>query len=259
MKTGLLFFAIAISAGAQQVATPFGPIDAGCVHRLGPGELIGDELAPCGAARAQTTTQGWVEDYALSTDYKIGAISAEWIVPKTPAKVRGQIIYLFPGLMDSENPLTIAQPVLSFGGDIAGAWTIAAWDCCKSGNVFESQFVRVYPGDLIHGTIQVWTPSLMTITIEDVTRKKHVALDQAPIFAQSFDLAFAGAIEAYGVSECSEYPAQPAQFSSVKLYDKNIHRRTVRPFSWSYNQHGNLARCGYSGQTPNPETVKLNY
>ena len=81
----------------------------------------------------------------------IGFLSAEWSVPPTPASNDGQILFYFPGLEDSNDVVTIIQPVLGWNSDYASAWGIASWNCCISGTTYEATPQKVNPGDTILG------------------------------------------------------------------------------------------------------------
>jgi hypothetical protein len=54
-----------------------------------------------------------------------------------------------PGLEDYADVVTILQPVLGWNSDHANAWSIASWNCCVSGTVFEAAPTRVNMGDKI--------------------------------------------------------------------------------------------------------------
>ena len=80
-------------------------------------------------------------------------LTADMTVPSIPTSRSGQTLYFFPGLQDSRNVITILQPVLGWDGYGANNWTIASWNCCKSGTTYVGNNVVVNPGDVIYGSM----------------------------------------------------------------------------------------------------------
>jgi hypothetical protein len=143
------------------VITPFGYFDPSCVQHIKEGEtLLGDARIrhadgtedanvhfcnyPSYTAKGEVITEGstkekpptiswsWIVSSEATTSTSYGEIVATWLVPPSPTSHDGQTVYLFPGLMDNADQVSIIQPVLGWGGDYATSWGIASWNCCPS-------------------------------------------------------------------------------------------------------------------------------
>ena len=103
------------------------------------------------------TINGWVESVSVTSNASYGKIAATWLVPPSPTSNDGQCLYFFPGFEDSNDVLSIVQPVLQWGGGcyISGGafWLVASWNCCMSGTTWYSTPLDVSVGDTILGTI----------------------------------------------------------------------------------------------------------
>jgi hypothetical protein len=147
--------------------------------------------------------------------------------PTTPYD--GQLIYLFPSI---QSPQGIVQPVLQwgyFGGNTSlsgfngssGAfgnswsWTYAAWAVSGSA-VFHSPGITVNPGDTLEGTMtalyQDASSTLWEIVARDLTSGASTwVLAYVPAGDNYFDSlwgnAEAGVLEAYGVTNCFDFPS----------------------------------------------------
>jgi hypothetical protein len=265
------------------VITPFGYFHPSCVLRLAEGETLlpdgrvlqhangiltnipackyshyaaSGEIVAAGAAKVESPTiNGWVESASVTTSTSYGEIVATWIVPPAPTTTSdGQVVYFFPGMEDSNDVVSIIQPVLGWNmDDTHTPWTIASWNCCPSGITVESSPVTVNPGDAIQGTVRstcsAGTESCSTwnITTEDVTSGKSTTLSDTPSEGQTFNWAFGGVLEAYDIAACSDYPPNAAlTFSNVALYDYNFDLISNPDWSITYWASGEAPQCGYS-------------
>ena len=155
---------------ANYVITPFGYFDPSCVSHLAKGDVlrqdekliqrangnsesihvcayphyradgekvIGDERA----VREPNISHAWVEYASITTGAAFGQIYSEWDVPPAPTNNDGQTVYLFNGLEDINDVVTIIQPVLGWNSDYASAWGIASWNCCENGTVVEANLM----------------------------------------------------------------------------------------------------------------------
>jgi hypothetical protein len=162
------------------VITPAGYFHPSCVQRLGKGDVLNrdektiarangriDSAPVCRYAhfrpngekvnaddhgiKPPTISHAWVEYASTTTSTSFGELGADWNVPAAPTANNGQTIYLFPGMEDYNDVVTIIQPVLGWNSDFASAWGIASWNCCVSGTVYEATPTRVNVGDKIAG------------------------------------------------------------------------------------------------------------
>src|SRR3984957_9547851 len=168
---------------ANYLITPFGSFHPSCVAHLAKGdELMQDEKAikhangvsegthVCNYAHYEadgvkvavdqkpdkqqpSIGHSWIEYAGVTTTSSYAYLYAEWTVPPTPTSNDGQTVYLFPGMEDINDVVTIIQPVLGWNSDYASAWGIASWNCCESGTVYEAPPAPVNPGDVIFGEI----------------------------------------------------------------------------------------------------------
>jgi hypothetical protein len=169
---------------------------------------------------APGTGNGWVEavqeEVSLSSGDNIDKITGQWVVPTNPS-TDGGLIFLFNGLEDTTQNLII-QPVLQFGytscgvcvsgGGIGGNyWVIASWLVGKNG--YHSPGEQVSPGDTIEGTTYITSVSNGTLNWEikakDTTSGAYSNMG-AFSSGHTWNWAYAGTLEAYGITSCSEFP-----------------------------------------------------
>jgi len=273
--------------------TPAGYFHASCVRRLAEGEtLLPDgvirhvdgtleKIAACEyphyTARGEMVIAGanggeppkishsWIEDIETENSTSYGEITATWIVPPAPTSNDGQTVFFFPGLEQFVGDLSILQPVLGWNADFGSAWGIASWNCCVMGTTVESSAASVNSGDTILGTIVstcsagTLTCSKWNITTNDVTSSKSVELANSPNSGQTFNWAFAAALEVYNVSQCSDYPSNGfINFTAVDLYDNSFNLIPSPAWGYSADASGLSPQCNYGGQIGTAE-VTLDY
>jgi hypothetical protein len=184
------------------------------------------------AAGNLPTIHGWLEYVSATTDTSYREISATWPVPAAPATIQGQTLFFFPGFEDYNNILSIVQPVLQWGRSSDGGgnyWGIASWTCCILGTTFHSRLLKVSTGDTILGAIlpsckakkKIQSCTTWKITTEDLTTGQKSQLAQSPAEGQVWNWGFAAVAEVYGVSQCSDFPADAGVTFSAQLYDNN--------------------------------------
>ncbi len=235
-------------------------------HYTARGELFGGDLAPVVA--------GWLEDGTATTATSFAKLSATWPVPPVPSTASdNQIDYFFPGLMQAPQVGNILQPVLAWNqtayvGDpgAPNVWSIASWNCCPSGINVHSTFMTVNPGDTILGTVvSTCAPGTMSCPTWNITTKDQYSgvtstLANTSSVGQTYDLAFSGVLEVYGVKICSDFPANGTiTFSNVALYDYSFN--LISNPGWSFEnrvQSTWTPQCNYGGQTTATQT-KLTY
>jgi hypothetical protein len=130
---------------------------------------------------------------------------------------------------------------------------IASWNCCFNGIATESKPISVSVGDKIKGIVRdtcaAWTLSCPTWTVEttDGTQNLTTSLPTTSSHGQTFNRAAAGALGAYNIVQCTDYPpGGQLTFSAVTVDDDNLN-----PIS---NPHWS-ATGNFSGLTPNAATA----
>jgi hypothetical protein len=226
------------------------------------GEVMQGAISP-------SITHSWIVSESTTTSTSYGELTAQWVVPSAPTSADGEIIFYFPGMEDNNDIVTIIQPVLQYGASSAGGgnyWSIASWNCCASGTTYFSSLVNVNSGDTILGTMRstcaagVLSCGSWNITTEDVTTGGSTTLSGSPSQNQTFNWAFAGALEVYNVAQCSDYPpGAQMHFTALALYDYNFNQ--VATPAWSLNSWaaGETPQCNYGGLVNNAAEVTLYY
>lgn len=198
------------------------------------------------ARPAAASFSGWYADSQSSATPPASQMTADWIVPAAPSSHVGQTLYFFPGLEASPNVVTILQPVLGWNSYSNGTWTMANWNCCKSGTVYTGNPITVRPGDQIHGAMtgsgctRTSPCTRWTITSTDQTTGQSTTLNTVS-YGQLFNWYFGGVMEVYGVSACAQLPASGSiTFTNVRVYDtSNV---LVQP-TWHSVVASNAPRC----------------
>jgi hypothetical protein len=277
------------------VVTPFGYFHPSCVRQLGQGDVLREdegtvdhadgsreEIQECAyphyhsngeeareersAADLPNIGHAWIEYGSATTSTSYGQIDATWTVPPAPASNNNQVVYLFPGLEDKTDVVTIIQPVLGWNSDFAGEWGIASWNCCAKGITWESTPVKVKAGDSIFGQVyDTCAPGTLScatwnIFTEDVTTAKTTQLTKSSADGQTFNWAFGGVLEVYNISKCADYPSNGSiSFKSIGLYNDKL--VPIGSPGWSIT---NLAKaltplCSYGGSVVSASDIKLTY
>ncbi len=281
---------------ANYVITPFGYFHPSCVSHL----TSGDELRPddkavrhadgsstamhaCeyphyradgekvfGDEKAVTNpniSHAYVLLASVTTSGAYGYLDGQWTVPPAPASNDGQTLYLFPGLEDINDVVTILQPVLGWNSDYASAWGIASWNCCENGTVYEATPKPVTSGDTILGYIYNSCPpgtatcSSWDVVTQDLRTGKTSELLNTSNFGQTFNWAFGGAFEVYGIVSCNDYPAisgapgsGSVSFNALNLYDDKL--AEVSP-KWQFSvDKTDTPQCNYGGTSPKQVTLQ---
>jgi len=283
------------------VITPFGYFHPSCVNQLAKGDVlhqdkqtiqhangtidtiqacpyahyradgekvIGDERA----VKKPDISHAWVENASVTTSSSYGFMHAFWNVPPAPTTNDGQTVYLFNGMEDINDVVSIIQPVLGWNSDYADAWGIASWNCCVNGNVNEATPTPVSSGDLIYGymfdTCSAGTETCSTwdIVTWDLTSGKFSELLDTSNYGQTFNWAFGGVLEVYNIVQCGDYPNGPADSYSgggpaIHFYNQALFNdkfvQIAQP-KWEVSAASGLTpSCSYGGSLP--EEVTLTY
>jgi len=221
-------------------------------------KIVGDERG----VKDPTIGHAWVEFGGTTTSTSYAYLYAYWSVPPAPSTNDGQTIYLFPGLEDFKDVVTIIQPVLGWNSDYPSAWGIASWNCCVSGTVFEATPVPVNSWDVIDGYMfstcasGTLTCGSWDIVTWDRTSGNFSELLNTSNFGQTFNWAFAGALEVYNVVQCGDYPASGySSFYDLGLY--NYKWQKIASPAWSVTNwsSGLTPQCNYGGSLPKQLTL----
>lgn len=231
-----------------------------CAHAafLRDGTLIEPNDEANRRVRQPSTYNGYLQLVSAVIGSGANKMTATMTVPGNPGSVAGQTDYFFPGLEDAQNVVTILQPVLGFNALGDNAWTIASWNCCKSGTTYVGNFVTVKPGDRIFGAMVSTGGQNWSIYAKDLTQSSlPLASLKTQSWGQSFDWIFAGALETYGVSNCSQFPSTgPIQFGNIKTYAGGS---LLSNLPWGVSSGSDPATACTSAWVVNPTTVDINY
>jgi len=162
---------------------------------------------------------GWIT-YAFwqnATGHPISSFATTWVVPPAPRTQSGQLIYLFNGIQNSS---MIYQPVLQWGSNGAfggNYWCVASWYADgQTGQATHSTPVQVNPGQVLVG--------IMTLTGQAGTQFSYncqfqgIANTSLPISNQQELTWCAETLEAYNLTQCSDYPnADLTAFRSIAI------------------------------------------
>ncbi len=281
------------SVPADYVITPFGYFHASCVKQLAKGDAVRqdanavqhadgsfEDVRPCAhpqfnpkgeltanngtPVKQPTIGHAWIEYSSVTTGTSFGELVAEWTVPPTPSINNGQTVYLFPGMEDYAHVVSIIQPVLGWNSDFYAAWGIASWNCCVAGNAFEATPTRVNPGDTIYGamwdTCAAGTLSCPTwdILTYDLSTGHYSEMLNTSSYGQTFNWAFAGALEVYNIYQCGNYPpSNSTSFHNLYLYNDSFGLIPSPNWSVSNISGGLTPQCGYGGNMQ--QQVTLTY
>ena len=277
------------------VITPFGYFHPSCVNQLAEGDVLHsdekaierangtfDKIQVC--AYAHYTADGtkvtgdvrevqppdishaWIEYASIHTSFDYGQVYGEWAVPANPSTNDGQTVFLFNGLEDINNVVTIIQPVLGWNSDYGSAWGIAAWNCCVNGAVNEAPPAHVNPGDHLLGytfnncAAGTRTCSSWDIVIVDEQNGNFSQMIGTTNYGQTFNWAFGGVLEVYNIKQCGDYPP-PDYLGGIGFYNESVLNNkfvSITPAWKVTNLGGGLnPQCNYGGSVP--KQVILTY
>jgi hypothetical protein len=243
----------------------------------------GGEKADSAGSEAPSIVHEYIELATMKTGstYKyFGELRANWTVPAAPTSHDGQTIYLFPGLEDDNAnppiPTTILQPVLGWNAklqySVPNVWSIASWNCCVDNTVQHSPGIATAAGHEIYGGMilgcAVGAPRCgsFTVSTADENTGKESELKQTSSFGLVFNWAFAGALEVYDISKCSDYPSGSkgsTQFYYLGLLDQDLNPVTQDWAPWEkWKSEDVTPVCNYgvsTGEKGGLHDVTLTY
>ena len=183
---------------------------------------------------------GWVEadqwNVPLSSSDDIDYMAGSWTVPSYPS-ANGALIYLFNGIEPSSASWML-QPVLQYGVSPAGGgnyWAIASW-LVSSNQAFHSPLATVYPGNSISGFTEMTAISGSTkyweVEAKDTTTGSYSYLS-ADVPGQHWTWAYAGVLEAYNITSCSQFPSNGRAVFKGSVIDHGFPvYRPISPQGW---------------------------
>ncbi len=263
------------------ILTPFGWFPASRVTLVPNGTLFdGLTRAPgvmrgvgqdTGSCSPDAGYCGWI----ISGDYNvtpnppsIDLVSATWNLPAAPSSNDGQVVYLFPAVMQTWVGPTIAQPVLQWGssGDCGGGdyWSIAPYMVAGS-TVACGPSQKVPSGDTLSGTIGgnncnsstgVCDWSVTACIVDPTTGAKSCTSLEWDSFCCSFAANWAGvALEGYYIQSCEDLPQTYVTFTSITVQLQNGNEVTP---SWSaMYYHGFPLTCSQLVDVRSSSSVEL--
>jgi hypothetical protein len=210
------------------------------------------------AARLPETYNGYLQLVSATLSSGTNQLTAYMTVPSNPTSQSGQTLYFFPGLEDAQDVVSILQPVLGWDGYGSNSWSIASWNCCKSGTTYVGNNVTVKSGDVIYGSMVNTGGQNWTVTATD---QSNTSLASATLktqgYSQTFDWVFAGALETYGVSSCSQFPSKgPITFSKIQAY---VGGQVVSNPSWGIQPGTNKETSCTSAKVIDSTDVSISY
>ena len=280
---------------ANYVITPFGYYHPGCVKHLAQGDEIREAanlvvhkdgsstpVTQCAfphfradgervigqeqGVKNPDISHAWIEYASIHDTVDYEQIYSEWEVPAAPTDNDGQTVYLFNGFEDINDVVTIIQPVLGWNGNGLSNWSIAAWNCCLSGDTFEGTPEPVNPGDHLEGYVfsncssGTRTCPSWDIVIADEDNGNYSELIDAPNNGQTFNWAFGGVVEVYNIVQCGDYPP-PDYAGGIGFHNQSVlnNRYLQITPAWTVTNlsSGLTPQCNYGGSTP--KQVVLTY
>lgn len=243
----------------QQIAAA--PHIGACTHPSY--AATGRAISPAAAA-TRPTVNGWVESGSATSPSAMSYSHTQWNVPAAPSTKSTQTVYFFPGFENLSGSAIIMQPVLAWnqGGSGISGWSGASWNCCSVGNVYHSGYIKV-TGSTISGDIGGTGCSTSTkvcsnwsIVTYDWGSQVSTTFNTTP-GGRVMNWTFGGALEAYSVTTCEEYPGTSVEYQA--FYLDNITGAHIATPTWTHNNASPsiTPKCGYSisGTT----TITLRY
>ncbi|KAJ7107755.1 hypothetical protein C8R44DRAFT_986892 [Mycena epipterygia] len=177
------------------------------------------------------TSTGWIT-YAwwTNTGAPISSYKTSWTVPPSPVTQSNQLVYLFNAIEPSVGT-EIVQPVLQYGISPASGseltWGVANWYLID-GQAFHSPLIPVNVGQQLDGEIQLIGTNGTTFNYNS----SFTNIDGSSLIVMGAnELVWATVtLEAYGVTQKSDYPAGSTVFSGINL---ELSDGTFPDITWS--------------------------
>lgn len=193
-------------------------------------DLLGVTLQP---ENVPALGSGWIA-YAYwnnGTGRSILSFRTTWTVPQSPTTQSGQTIFLFNGIQNYGANFGILQPVLQWGPSAAGGgpfWSVASWYVTSGGQAFHTQLAQVNEGDTLVGVMALTGQTGSSFSY--VSEFEGMTNTRLPVDNIAELLWCNETLEAYNVSQCSDYPASNmTAFSSVDIQTSS----KTTPVNWT--------------------------
>jgi len=179
-------------------------------------------------ARGQPPTfgSGWIATsyWNNETGRPITTFRTTWQVPAAPTTRSNQLIYLFNGITRFSGNSAILQPVLQWGSSPDGGgqfWAVASWYVHSTGQAFYTPLTQVNVGDTLTGEMTVTGQSGNLFSYN--CQFEGIAGTSLPVLNID-ELVWCGeTLEAYQVTQCSDYPATPfTAFRAIDIRTGNV-------------------------------------
>jgi hypothetical protein len=220
-------------------------------------------LAP--APASPETDESWIEAVrgSVAPGSWVSEMRASFRVPRSPAS-GGQTLYFFPGLQPRVGRV-ILQPVLGYRAD---GWSLFSERAHRVGDrdvELRSAVVPTAPGHMIAGRMRSSACNragvcTWTVTTSDLTSGESTTLTEED--SVPYARYFAGVLEAYGVTRCSQYPDDGSiEFDDVSVYDEDGDALPVGRDDWVRPSLEPWCHFGTSGApvAPAESTVTLYF
>lgn len=264
---------------ADHVITPGGPRTADLVNEVGPLGLVHvgkhthtlhelhnnafvAEIEPkLHLPTEAAIPSGWIVygQGAPHTGQGVAQFSATWTVPPPPTTPRHQVIFLFNGMQNTGGDFGILQPVLQWGnnGRFGGSfWMLASWYAITGTVVHVSKAVQVQPGATVTGVIALSGHDNGELHYRSVflDHPETVLNISTPTELRPSFVA----LEAYALSDCSDYP------DVVSTVFSNIFVRSQQsPLAMEWNAVTRINNCGQearvNSQNQDQAEITLRY
>ncbi|WP_046158642.1 hypothetical protein [Chromobacterium vaccinii] len=201
--------------------------------------------------------RGWIcyTFWMNETGSPITAFKTSWEVPPEPTTQGQQTIFLFNGIDPMNVSSSILQPVLQWGRSGAGGgpfWSISSWYVAGDGHAYHTDLMRVDVGERLVGLISL--ADSQDGTFSYVCEFEGVAGTRLPV-QNVPELKWCNeTLEAYNISQCSDYPAT----SKTTFSDISVHTKTG-PASVTWSNATIVSECGQAAVVNASGTVDLRY
>jgi hypothetical protein len=228
---------------------------------------VGSGARPDFAGDVPGTGNGWVEDihssFSLGSGDNISLLVSIWTVPQNPTETGG-LVFLWNGIEPASGGV-VMQPVLqwgtaglgSHGGELGGNyWVIASWLAHKAtANSYHSPGERVSPGDKIQGETQITSITSTgkinwEIKAQDLNTGAFSDMSAWSV-GDHWTVAYAGVLEGYGISSCTQLPLTIYEQFQSNLVNHGYPKEKLLSPNWNgytdeYGGSGEGPACGYT-------------
>jgi len=173
--------------------------------------------------RAESTTDGWLDNVAYTYNAGYTKFTGSFNVPANPPRPqKPETLYYFPGMENLGGPVNILQPVLTWGDETEGAvggWSVWSWACCPSDITFNSKNVGgLQEGMIVDGVMEksgdTWR---IDTAFTDSSGKRQNTTLLADLGRYTYNWADV-TLEVYNLTDCAQHSPGEVKFTDLKLY-----------------------------------------